>query len=386
MKKYHILIILITWLIVHIGLFLHYGFRQLYDVQGYIDTADGLLHGVWVQQTYLYSYLTFLSFVALGRLLWSESVIHLIIVQSIISGIATLYLYKIASRLYKNASIGLLAAFIYLLWLDCIHWNIVLYTESLFASLLIFIISIVVNYKSVRKQNLSLLGLSLLIVFCRPTGFVVLIALGVFLIYYHRNKLFSLGKKSQLTLVVVTLFLGVIGASLLLEIWDFSQNLTKGNIITYMDTIKGGNLYYKDLHDPISPLHAYSNDDLAIVRMLKLIAQYPWRFLEHLWLKIFYLLSFYRPYYSLGHNLYNAIWLLLIYSGFAYGMIRFKNIGVKLFVITVVVVNCLLVGVAAVDWDNRFYIPMEPGIVLISSFGLYLMGSKVWVGLSSKRI
>jgi hypothetical protein len=42
----------------------------------------------------------------------------------------------------------------------------------------------------------------------------------------------------------------------------------------------------------------------------------------------------------------------------------------KYSVLATIVVNCLLVGISTVDWDNRFYIPMVPGIILMAGGGL----------------
>jgi hypothetical protein len=42
---------------------------------------------------------------------------------------------------------------------------------------------------------------------------------------------------------------------------------------------------------------------------------------------------------------------------------------INVFIIPVIVVNCGLIAMSTVDWDNRFYIPMEPGIVLLAGGG-----------------
>jgi hypothetical protein len=44
-----------------------------------------------------------------------------------------------------------------------------------------------------------------------------------------------------------------------------------------------------------------------------------------------------------------------IYAMCVYGWRQLKVFPIKAFVITVVV-NCVLIGLATVDWDNRFYI------------------------------
>ncbi|WP_258099783.1 hypothetical protein [Marinoscillum pacificum] len=39
------------------------------------------------------------------------------------------------------------------------------------------------------------------------------------------------------------------------------------------------------------------------------------------------------------------------------------------FALTIVLNNCGVVIISGVDWDNRFYIPMESGIVVLSGYG-----------------
>lgn len=43
-----------------------------------------------------------------------------------------------------------------------------------------------------------------------------------------------------------------------------------------------------------------------------------------------------------------------------------------------IIVNCGLIAISTVDWDNRFYIPMEPGLVLLAGGGInyFLMKMK----------
>ena len=40
-------------------------------------------------------------------------------------------------------------------------------------------------------------------------------------------------------------------------------------------------------------------------------------------------------------------------------------------------VNCGVVVISGVDWDNRFYIPMESGIVVLAGFGADKLIGKV---------
>lgn len=61
--------------------------------------------------------------------------------------------------------------------------------------------------------------------------------------------------------------------------------------------------------------------------------------------------------------------MMVIYGLFYLGWKQLTNKPFQFFVLVIILVNCLLVSISTVDWDNRFYIPMEPVIVLIAGRG-----------------
>ncbi len=54
--------------------------------------------------------------------------------QCLLSGLATVALYKSAEKIFNSALAGLMAGVIFLAWLDNIHWNITTMTESIAVS------------------------------------------------------------------------------------------------------------------------------------------------------------------------------------------------------------------------------------------------------------
>jgi hypothetical protein len=62
--------------------------------------------------------------------------------------------------------------------------------------------------------------------------------------------------------------------------------------------------------------------------------------------------------------------MFFIYLSFFLGARKLWGQPILYFVLTIILTNCLLIGIATVDWDNRFYIPMEPGIVVICGGGM----------------
>lgn len=168
------------------------------------------------------------------------------------------------------------------------------------------------------------------------------------------------------------ILLSLLGAALMFQKWDFTEAYVKGEVVTYMSTIPDSPLYKEELHVPLKNTEkVVMESEVGIVRMAKFIADYPGYFFTMAVKKVYYLLSFQRPYYSAWHNTYSAIWLALIYSCFVIGYLKCSYSPIKAFVISVIVINCALIGMSTVDWDNRFFIPMEPGIVLFAGFGAF---------------
>ena len=76
-------------------------------------------------------------------------------------------------------------------------------------------------------------------------------------------------------------------------------------------------------------------------------------------------------------QLYLVVWICVVYMFLVAGWKATSNLPIKLFVLTSIVLNCGLIGISSVDWDNRFYIPMEPGIVLLAGGGVATLLSRI---------
>jgi hypothetical protein len=59
-----------------------------------------------------------------------------------------------------------------------------------------------------------------------------------------------------------------------------------------------------------------------------------------------------------------------IYSLCYFGWKRLGRTPIGYFIVTVVIVNASVIAISTVDWDNRFFIPIEPGIVVLAGVGV----------------
>jgi len=371
-NNWQLFFIVLTWLLVHVFLYQSKGLLIITDSKAYIREADHLLKYGLFEHPFRLLYASYILLIAFVRLLTKEPIV-LAVFQSFISLCAVIIMYNKAAHLFKNSTASFLSAVFFLTWWDCILWDMAILTESLFCSLILLLLAFLCTYNGTKKSILIVSFLIFLILLTRPSGVIILMGCLAYFIYNYKKEIRLLDYKKKLIGILILCFLGVGGATALFQHWDFSENYKIGNIITYMDTLKGSPLYVKNLHIPLSKeeISQLEEHSLGILNMADFFVQHPLYTIKTGFLKVFYLLTFYRPYYSATHNLYNVFWLIVIYGSFIFGLIKSKKHPLKAFVMTVIVGNCFLIAISAADWDNRFFIPMEPGIILFSGYGLW---------------
>ncbi|HTJ53251.1 MAG TPA: glycosyltransferase family 39 protein [Cyclobacteriaceae bacterium] len=380
--RFHIICITILWIGVHALLLQHYGIRTFVDSAIYIDSADYIIKHWMLEDLRYIFYIIPITLISICRFIYPDQVIPFIILQCIVSYGAVLVLYYTAKIIFNNALAGLSSAVIFLLWIDNLHWNITVMTESLMCSFICVLLYQIVRYSGKTPDLIVLIGLALLSILIRPTGVVIVISIIVFLLNYHWE---TLCKKTVLKYSVFSclLIIAVAGAYFMFDLWDFTDQYHKGNIITFADILKEDNkLNSASLRLDVSDVDFAKQDERPLFKIAYFISHNPLHLLKSACIKIWYLLSGTRPYYSMTHNVFTFLWNTIIYVFFYLGLRKSELKSLKIFSLTVIVVNCALIGMATVDWDNRFYIPMEPGIVVFAGGGVSLMIQQV---LSKKK-
>jgi hypothetical protein len=367
--RYHVLILSLLFICVHVVMYWHHGTRVLMDAEGFIEAADYIVaHGKLQDIHHLY-YSVPILIMAAFRALFPGEVMPILLFHCLLSGLATVALYKSAQKIFNSALAGLFAGVIFLLWLDNIHWNITTMTESIALSAFCFVVYALAHWENRIKNMITMTALLIVVFFIRPTSVVTIIGAFVFLMAYYWKPLLE----SRVVLISIILFATsfiIFGADRMLAHWDFTGQYLKGNVVTFADIVEGGPLFHETLSVEPPSSRAFSESESPIGRVVMFIYDNPVHFLKTAGLKIFYLIAFVRPYYSWSHNLYLVVWISSVYVSFVVGWKATSNLAIKLFVLTTIVLNCGLIGISSVDWDNRFYIPMEPGIVLLAGGGV----------------
>lgn len=363
------ILLVVLWFGIHIALFLHYGVRDLLDAHRYTLKADFLLtHGHLEEASDLF-YVVHIALLALFGRVFHPAIIPFIIFQCILSGFATAALYKAASKLFDHRMAGFFAAVIFLLWIDQLQWNLVTLTESLACSTACFVLYALVHFDGKVKWFLGLALLVAVSLFIRPTGLLTLAGVLAFFACYYR----SLWKTAPVAMTAASVVIAVLGIWIgltVLDQWDFTDQHARGNIVTYMDTLKDGPLYDESLRmdtaDIVPPRHVPS----TVGKLFFFFRDNPWLSAKAAFLKAFYLITAVRPYYTKWHNAFLLVWMAGIYFFFFAGWSIIRRNPVVYFVSAVILLNGMLIAISTVDWDNRFYVPMEPGIVLLAGGGM----------------
>jgi hypothetical protein len=277
-------------------------------------------------------------------------------------------LYRSGAKIFKSDMAGFLSAIIFLLWIDNIHWNTTAMTESLSYSLTTFVLYRLVYFKDTLKDYCWIIVLVLLSLFTRPTGIIILIGSIVFFLNYHW-PLLTRKPILKLSVLFALLFVCYLGGHIMFALWDFTEQYKKGNIVTYMDVAEGNTLYRENLRFRTDQLEFIEETKHPIEKIYHFILDNPVNFIRTGSLKIFYLIAAVRPYYSFVHNLYLLAWMSFIYFLFGLGWWKADHSALTTSILTIIIINCCLIGISTVDWDNRFYIPMAPGIVLFAGGG-----------------
>lgn len=368
-SRYHPAILIVLWVSMHSLLFAHFGIRSFVDANRYIQEAKYLVnHGTLEDVRHMF-YILPIVLIATFEWLFPDEVIYFLLFQIMLSGIACCALYKAGERIFNTSLAGFFSVIIYLIWWDMIHWNITVMTESLTASTICFIIYFLSRFNGKSWQLWTLCMIMVILFLIRPTGIITIVSIISFMVSFYW---FAIKDSSVVKIaIVIGLFVfAFVSANQMFLHWDFTEQYKKGSIVTYMDRIEGQPLYHEELQLVPENLKLFESSTYPLLTILSFPLLNPVYFIKTASLKVWYLISSTRPYYSTMHNVFSLIWLGCIYFCFFVGMKRAINRPIKIFVLTSIFVNCALIAISTVDWDNRFYIPMEPGIVLMAGGGL----------------
>lgn len=325
------------------GLYINLG-KALYTEKITFD-----MHDIWY-----FSYLAFC-----GTILHVfNSNLAIVVVQCIISIIASIALFYIGKNLFKSALSGLLSAIYFIAWPEISLWNCYIYTESLYTSLCIISFYFVGKNINDLKYKLATSILLVFTVFIRPNGIALVVAFLVYIVLYFYERIKINWRYFTFFSIIILGFTYLLANAMLSE-FILIESYQNAEIIypnITFDFIKTPDLYIPSI------------DLKPIDRVVIFIFKNPIYFIEITAIKLFLYVSHIKYYYSIYNNVFIIITLyplyILAFLWFKYSEVKTP---IKGFLFTFLLVNALSVCLTTENWDGRFLIPSLP-FVFVTGF------------------
>jgi hypothetical protein len=354
-----LLTVLTIWAIIQLAAYLVFGIHSPVDTVLYVVNADLLLAGV-LPQGQEFFYLSYVSLLALLKFFTVDPG-KIVIFQIIVSGAAVYSIYKITQAISSSNLVAFTASLLFVFWFKFQQWNLILYTDALFANLVVVLIYLVYRARS-RLQFTLLIPAIAFVVLLRPTGIVLLIAL----ISYFAFEILNF-RKMKLAVKAFSLVLTFVVSMVLLNLYlaDF--------VDSFLHSYQRAEIIYPNITLGVErPMNLVlpSEQALPLVKLFTFILSNPLYMIKISLYKIILFLGHVKPYYSVFHNLVIVSFLFPIYFFAIKGYNKMPKDGLRVFMLTLISLQVLMVGVTSENWDGRFILTILPWIFVISAFGI----------------
>jgi hypothetical protein len=356
------IILVPLWAVVQLVLFYWLGIKVVYDSQRYIDYAESFVSGsnYWHQHSGIFysSYTVFITIILHFLNLRTGAVV---LVQVLLSGVAALLLYKATLRYSDNPFAAFSATFLLIVWPDLQMWNFYIHTESVYIFLSVLVFYLLLKFK--LNSSFFVLGTALVVAaLLRPNGFFLGVGVLVFFLLQQLKKHPLRAKKLAVFLGLPAVLLLLLFTGPMLEVFNPMAYYLQGQII------QG----YTDFSVPLTPPPSLKPGSPVFLQFVAVALYQPLSLLKLILLRGVFYWSQVRPYYSFFHNMLIVLFFAPIYFFAMRHMFRGRFIQpATAFVLCLVALHSAMAVFIAVDWDNRFIVPILPFIFILASAGMF---------------
>ena len=289
------------------------------------------------------------------------------LVQCLLSGVAAWRLYHLAASLYDHR-VGILAALFYVTCPELQVWNLYVLTESLFVSLTIVALSLLVSAE--RPGAWVAAGFATLAAaMVRPHGLALLGAAVAFGLAALRRAGLGGARLTVGAVVGGVAVAAVIGRAI--QPWvRVAGQYRRGTVIW------GYPASAKPLPDLVLPSGMAGHPVLEFLGVLvthpRSVVSLAVRRVAYEWLHI-------RPFYSMAHNAIIAATLFPLYLLAAWGVTRHPRLpGARVLLLGLPVLQSMFVALSFADWDGRHLLVMLPSVFLFAAAGAIDTFDRAW--------
>lgn len=345
-----------SWLLVQIILLKVQGINDLGESKKYILIAEQWVKGYRHLNLYNIFYFGYTSLhIILNAAGLSPKSMYA--VQLIFSGLSTFYFTRTLSLLIRSRQAILLSAILYTTCYIIQSWVSYLYTDSIFASLLVITTYFLITEEKSVRNKWAFWILLIVLPFFRPVGFLfILIACVHWIIMAARKNIFRLIFSAvYLTFVCMAVYLTFTKSEYYFPIHSlhniqanvicgYSGDLLKYQVVSYQT---GMSTFYYLIHNPEMTLRLFL-------------------------LRFFKVFSMSRPYFGSGHNLLLFVstfiyYVLAIIGTFAIFRLREKKF---YFIVAGILIFAFPIVIFCVEWTGRFSLPVICYVLLLSGKGI----------------
>ncbi|WP_242923774.1 hypothetical protein [Pontibacter liquoris] len=352
----------LAWLALHTVLFSIHGVRHTSDSESYLTYAAAILDNFHFAADYRLKYAGYPTFLALLFKI-GFGLKGIVVVQTLLSGIATIYFYKATRLLAGNVFAPLLATFLLIGWYDLQMYHAFILTESLYISLLLLAFYLLVKARTVR-QSLWALPLLLVVALVRPNGFIAVVAYLGYLFFGAYTAAPSPRAKVILVLPVILVPLAtlLLVDQYLLQEFDIVQTYAKGEVIFGYKglLISADKQVLMPLADasPLTKLYLFVHDNPTYFFRMS-----GWRFFLF-WGNV-------KPYFSVLHNLVVVVVLYPLYFFTGAAMLKGRiRLPLRAFVAFLLLQQAFITTVTSEDPIGRFLMSVIAFVFMFGSVGL----------------
>jgi hypothetical protein len=280
------------------------------------------------------------------------------IIQAFLNLFAFLFFHKALTKIFQSSFTPILIIFYLLAFSPYQSWVVFLYTESVFFSAVLILISVLILYKPVNLKNILFIIMALCFTFIsRPLG--ILFGVGVYLYFFYtaeKKWKIIIACSSVLGIMISYFFINAVFLSV--HDWTITQGFEEESIIC-------------DL--PASPPYQKLNLDKTgspVYQLWYYLSHNFSHFLRFAGIKLQYFFLMTRDYYSSFHNyflLLNVIpvYLLAVCSFFTRKQYFSREIIV--FITSTILIYAFTIVIQCDDYHNRFILSIYPLFVLLAA-------------------
>jgi hypothetical protein len=356
-NKYAAYIIAFFWAITTIMYYNHSGLFTQLEAEKYIKEADRFIQYGNLSLNKYWFYSTTILLIILSIKL-QLGLFGAFIIQALINLCAYLLLYKALKKIHTYSFTALLIIVYLLIFWPYQSWIVFLYTESIFFSFILILLSLLIMYQNNKNSEtvLFILLALILVIMSRPLGILFIIPTCTFFFIGLKKK----AKIISLPFIIASICIIIYATNIVFSrSADASIILAASQQCIICGIIPQNHLpiILQTGGSPLYQLYFYITNNFS-----------QFLYLGGIKLKYFFIMT--RTYYSTFHNAFLLAFTIPVYILFVGSLFIKKEKIYKtlyIFIITLLLLFCITIMTQCDDYHNRFILSIYPFFVIFAA-------------------